>query len=109
MYLAGGGLTSQDEKQANAHYYPLPRAVAQSGMQPPNHKSPPSERPDKSCICTIDPFDGQPLRYVKVPTGFRVYSVGPDRADNAGLLDRPRGGVAPREFDIGFGVERPNR
>jgi hypothetical protein len=31
-----------------------------------------------------DPFDGQPLRYIKDKRGIRVYSVGPDLIDNGG-------------------------
>jgi hypothetical protein len=31
-----------------------------------------------------DPFDGQPLRFVKQPVGYTVYSVGVDREDNGG-------------------------
>jgi hypothetical protein len=36
----------------------------------------------------LDPFDGQPLRYRRLPDGVVVYSVGPDRQDNGGELDR---------------------
>ena len=53
-----------------------------------------------------DPFNGLPLRYKKLPTGFMVYSVGPDRTDNDGVLDPPKNGPLPRESDIGFRVER---
>jgi serine/threonine protein kinase len=36
----------------------------------------------------IDPYDGQPLRYRRVADGVVVYSLGPDRTDNQGKLDR---------------------
>ncbi|HOB33237.1 MAG TPA: hypothetical protein PKH32_10205 [Verrucomicrobiota bacterium] len=32
----------------------------------------------------LDPFDGQPLRFVTTPKGFIVYSIGPDGVDNGG-------------------------
>jgi hypothetical protein len=34
-----------------------------------------------------DPYDGKPLRYKRVADGVVVYSVGPDGADNGGVLD----------------------
>jgi hypothetical protein len=34
----------------------------------------------------LDPFDGQPLRYRKLADGVIVYSIGPDRQDDGGLL-----------------------
>jgi len=38
----------------------------------------------------VDPFDGQPLRYVRRDgSGFAVYSVGPDGRDNGGD-ERPK-------------------
>ena len=47
-----------------------------------------------------DPFDGQPLRFKRTPTGIVVYSVGYDKIDNGGKLDRDN----PRTLgaDIGF-------
>jgi hypothetical protein len=47
-----------------------------------------------------DPFDGQPIRLKRLPDGVVVYSVGPDRTDDGGILDqgsRPRRGP-----DLGF-------
>jgi hypothetical protein len=35
-----------------------------------------------------DPYDGQPLRLRRLPDGLVVYSVGKDRADNGGTLNR---------------------
>ncbi len=47
-----------------------------------------------------DPYDGQPLRMTRTPTGFIVYSVGMDLVDNGGKLDRAN----PRtpNTDLGF-------
>jgi hypothetical protein len=47
-----------------------------------------------------DPYDGQPLRLKRTPTGIVVYSVGYDKVDNGGKLDRTN----PRTpgTDIGF-------
>lgn len=36
----------------------------------------------------IDPYDGRPLRYLRLPEGVVIYSVGPDLTDNGGNLDR---------------------
>ncbi len=39
-----------------------------------------------------DPFDGQPLRYRKLPaSGYTVYSVGTDRKDDGGSVKGPNG------------------
>ncbi len=38
----------------------------------------------------LDPYDGKPLRYVKRGDGVTVYSIGPDKADNGGTIDRSR-------------------
>jgi hypothetical protein len=35
-----------------------------------------------------DPYDGQPLRLRRLPDGLVIYSVGKDRADNGGTLNR---------------------
>jgi hypothetical protein len=47
-----------------------------------------------------DPFDGQPLRLRCLPDGIVIYSVGPDRTDDDGQLDRSNAD-APGT-DIGF-------
>jgi hypothetical protein len=44
----------------------------------------------------LDPFDGQPLRYKKLPKGYVVYSVGEDGKDDGG----------DEKKDITFTVER---
>jgi hypothetical protein len=36
----------------------------------------------------IDPYDGRPLRYRRLAHGVVIYSLGPDRQDNGGNLDR---------------------
>jgi hypothetical protein len=38
----------------------------------------------------LDPYDGKPLRYKAVPDGVIVYSIGPDRVDDGGKIDRAR-------------------
>jgi hypothetical protein len=38
----------------------------------------------------VDPFDGQPLRYVVQPDQYLLYSVGQDRVDNGGPEDSLR-------------------
>ena len=35
-----------------------------------------------------DPYDGQPLRWLRLDDGLEVYSVGPDGEDNGGKMDR---------------------
>jgi hypothetical protein len=47
-----------------------------------------------------DPFDGRPLRLRRLPDGLIIYSVGPDRVDDLGKLNRQEPG-APGS-DIGF-------
>jgi hypothetical protein len=36
----------------------------------------------------LDPYDGQPIRLRAVADGLAIYSVGPDRQDNGGKMDR---------------------
>ena len=51
-----------------------------------------------------DPFDGQPLRYKKLPArGYAVYSVGADRKDNGGEVREPDGKTPP---DVGMTIIR---
>jgi hypothetical protein len=54
-----------------------------------------------------DAYDGQPLRYAKLATGFVVYSVGPDRSDDGGeeFQRRPTGQPAT-PYDLTFIVEK---
>jgi hypothetical protein len=56
----------------------------------------------------LDPFDGQPLRYQKLPEGYAIYSVGADGQDNQGQGIKVLGTSKMRgEFDLGFTVQRP--
>jgi len=52
----------------------------------------------------VDPFDGEPIRYKRLPTGFVVYSLGADRADDGGMERPAQGGN--KQFDDTFIVER---
>lgn len=45
----------------------------------------------------IDPYDGKPLRLLKLPDGIVIYSVGANRIDDGGMVGQT--GVTP---DIGF-------
>jgi hypothetical protein len=54
-----------------------------------------------------DPFDGQPLRLARLPDGIVVYSVGRDRTDDGGRIDRGHPG-APGT-DVGFQLWNPDR
>jgi serine/threonine protein kinase len=47
-----------------------------------------------------DPYDGAPLRYRRVADGVVIYSIGRDRMDNKGNLDRTR--IGRPGTDIGF-------
>ena len=60
--------------------------------------------PDFMASVPLDPFDGKPLRYLKQPVGYRIYSLGPDRDDDQG---RGPGNVRPNEdYDISVTIER---
>jgi hypothetical protein len=48
----------------------------------------------------LDPYDGKPLRFKAVPGGVIVYSIGPDRTDNGGKIDRAKPTAAGT--DIGY-------
>ncbi len=48
----------------------------------------------------LDPFDEKPLRLERTAAGLIIYSVGQDKVDNGGLIDR-RGPTAPGT-DLGF-------
>jgi hypothetical protein len=38
----------------------------------------------------VDLYDGKPLRFLRLDDGLLIYSVGPDGADNGGLIDRDK-------------------
>jgi hypothetical protein len=53
----------------------------------------------------LDPYDGQPLRYKRLADGVLFYSVGVDRTDNGGHVDRTNPvGVG---VDLGFRLYDP--
>ena len=54
-----------------------------------------------------DPFDGRPLRIHRLPDGVVIYSVGPDRVDDGGKLDRKEPGSVGS--DIGFQLWNPEK
>jgi hypothetical protein len=47
-----------------------------------------------------DPFDGQPLRFSRLADGVVIYSIGPDRTDDGGRIDRSHPGTPGT--DLGF-------
>lgn len=53
-----------------------------------------------------DPFDDQPLRYRRMNDGVIVYSVGSDKTDNQGHLDRENPDAAGA--DVGFRLWHPS-
>ena len=52
----------------------------------------------------VDPFDGESIRYTRLPKGFAVYSIGVNRVDDDGTERPQRGGN--KQFDDTFIVER---
>ncbi len=49
---------------------------------------------------TADPFNGEPLRVKKLPQGWLIYSVGPNRIDDGGILDKKTdAGIGPPGYD----------
>jgi hypothetical protein len=53
----------------------------------------------------LDPYDGKPLRFKRLAVGVLVYSVGPDEADDGGVLDpespgRPGSDTGVRLWDL---------
>jgi hypothetical protein len=52
-----------------------------------------------------DPFDGQPLRFKRLESGYMVYSVGPDAEDDGGK-ERPAKLKEKERWDTTFIVER---
>jgi hypothetical protein len=55
----------------------------------------------------LDPFDGQPLRFLLTEDGLLIYSIGPDRKDNGGNINRQRS-IEPGT-DLGFQLWDPAR
>ena len=57
----------------------------------------------------VDPFNGLPLRFQKLPKGYRLHSVGADGVDNDGVSATQNswyGGPPLSGTDISFSVER---
>jgi hypothetical protein len=50
----------------------------------------------------IDPHDGKLLRYKKLPDGIVVYSVGPDRIDDGGIIPSIVHMAPGARHDVGF-------
>jgi hypothetical protein len=48
----------------------------------------------------LDPYHGEPLRLKRLPDGLIIYSVGQDRIDNGGIINRRA--EAPDGTDLGF-------
>jgi hypothetical protein len=63
--------------------------------------------PDYLPAVPADPFDGKPLRLGHLPDGLVVYSVGPDRTDDGGKIDRSHPGA--QGTDVGFQLWDPDR
>ena len=54
----------------------------------------------------LDLFDGQPLRFRKLPKGYVVYSIGRDLTDDGGK-EPPADPKPDDRYDVTFTVERP--
>ena len=59
--------------------------------------------PDFLPSVPLDPFNGEPLRYLSTNDGFVVYSVGVDRKDDGGRYDKAQ----PENFDLGYLIRYP--
>lgn len=53
----------------------------------------------------VDPFDGQPLRLARRKDGITIYSIGQDKQDNAGNIDRNH--PTPSGVDVGLQLWDP--
>lgn len=74
--------------------------LAHAGQLPPSLSA---VAPATIASVPVDPFDGQPLRYKRLPKGYTVYSLGPDRQDNQG---KEKQGSSDAGYDVTFVVER---
>jgi len=58
----------------------------------------------------LEPFDGEPLRYIRHHVGYTVYMIGEDGVDNGGLskeqMKEKTGEEEPEEYDWPFTVRR---
>lgn len=57
----------------------------------------------------LDPFDGQPLRYVRRTDGVTVYSIGPDELDNGGEVGEAGGTGYKPMTDVCFRLYDPDQ
>ena len=48
----------------------------------------------------VDPHDGKPLRYRRLTDGIVIYSIGPDKIDDGGKLDRVKVGTTGSDVGI---------
>jgi hypothetical protein len=55
----------------------------------------------------IDPIDAQPMRYTRLPRGYRIYSLGQNSRDDNGTEMKSQWMLAPgTDYDVTFSVER---
>lgn len=54
----------------------------------------------------LDPFDGQPVRYVRRADGVTIYTIGPDEHDDGGSIRFP-GKSSDADQDFGFRLYDP--
>jgi hypothetical protein len=58
----------------------------------------------------LEPFDGEPLRYILLEDGYTLYTIGDDWEDNGGLskeqMSEKTGEEIPEEYDWPFTVRR---
>jgi hypothetical protein len=57
----------------------------------------------------VDPFNGAPLRFRRLEDSIVIYSVGNDKVDNGGLLDRKSSNFRLPGKDVGFQLWDPGR
>lgn len=65
--------------------------------------------PTAEAVDMLDPFDGRPLRYKVEKQRLVIYSVGDDKKDDGGDVDRdeqPSGNVPRAPLDIGIAIKR---
>ncbi len=53
----------------------------------------------------IDPFTGKPFGYKRDGRGFKIWSVGRDRADNGGVARKPNSGSGREGIDLVMGFD----
>ena len=63
------------------------------------------QTPDFQPVIPTDPFDGQPLHYKKLATGYVLYSIGEDLTDDGGK-EETSDGTGGHRYDITFTVNK---